>query len=132
MTVVRDDAFLDPTPVQPRTITLRRRKAPATAPCPHCGKRGRRKCLLQRTVRSIASQAILILRVTTAAYRARCACCTTFRTQVDGIEPTARYDNRVRDAVLDRLLDDRMSLAQIQQALQRDFSLELSEGFLYD
>ena len=28
MTVVRGDAFLDPTPVQPRTITLRRRKAP--------------------------------------------------------------------------------------------------------
>jgi hypothetical protein len=40
-------------------------------------------------------------------YRARCSCCKTFRAQVEGIEPRAEYTNRVREAVLDRLLDDR-------------------------
>src|SRR5215210_246217 len=98
-----------------------RRHAPKKAPCPHCGKAGRRKDLHERTVRSIAYKAILVLHVTTAEYRATCDCCTTFRTQIDGIEPKAHYDNKVRAAVLDRVLDDRMSLRQIQQALQRDF-----------
>jgi hypothetical protein len=38
----------------------------------------------------------------------------------------------VREAVLDRVLDDRMTVPQIQHALQRDFCLDLSSGFLYD
>jgi hypothetical protein len=117
---------------QPKILHRCLRHAPRQAPCPQCGRRGRRKQLLRRTVRSIAYQAVLLLHVTTAEYRAACGCCTTFRTQVEGIEPKARYDNRVRQAVLDRLLDDRMSLAQVQHALRRDFGLDLSEGFLYD
>jgi hypothetical protein len=133
MTVVRfpHAQATDPAP-RPKVHHAYRRHAPKKAPCPHCGKPGRRKDLHQRTVRSIAYKAILVLHVTTAEYRATCACCTTFRTQVDGIEPRAHYDNKVREAVLDRVLDDRMSLRQIQQALRRDFFLDLSDGFLYD
>ena len=41
-----------------------------------------------------------------------CDCCTTFRTQVEGIEPKADYDNRVREAVLNRVLDDRLTSSQ--------------------
>jgi transposase-like protein len=51
---------------------------------------------------------------------------------VDGIEPRAEYTNRVRDVVIDRLLDDGMSLNRLQQSLQREFLLHLSDGFLYD
>jgi hypothetical protein len=121
----------DPRP-RPKILHTYRRHAPKKAPCPHCGRLGKRKDWHERTIRSIAYQAILLIHVTTAEYRATCACCTTFRTQIEGIEPKAHYDNRVREAVLDRLLDDRMSLQQIQQALRRDFYLELSDGFLYD
>jgi hypothetical protein len=117
---------------RPKVHHIFRRHAPKKAPCPHCGKAGRRKDFHERTVRSIAYKAILLLHVTTAEYRATCACCTTFRTQIDDLEPKAHYDNKVRAAVLDRVLDDRMSLRQIQQALQRDFYLDLSDGFLYD
>src|SRR5262245_22842786 len=133
MTVVRfpHAPATDPTP-RPKVLHASRRHAPKKAPCPYCGCLGRRKKVLERTVRSIAYRAILLVHLTTAAYRARCACCTTFRTQVEGIEPKARYDNKVREAVLDRVLDDRMSLRQIQQALHRDFYLDLSDGFLYD
>ena len=122
MTVVRlpPDPATDDTP-QPKVLHTYRRHAPQKAPCPHCGRLGRRKQFQHRTVRSIAYRALLLIHVTTAEYRATCACVTTFRTQVDGIEPKARYDNHVRDAVLDRLLDDRMSLHQIQHALHRDF-----------
>jgi hypothetical protein len=117
---------------RPKVLHAYRRNAPKKAPCPHCGQLGRRKDCHERIVRSIAYHAILLLHVTTAEYRACCDCCRTFRTQVDGVEPKAHYDNKVREAVLDRLLDDRMTVAQIQNALQRDFYLDLSTGFLYD
>lgn len=117
---------------QPKTIHLSRRNAPKKAPCPHCGQLGTRRHILERTVRDIAYQSIVILRLVTGEYNASCSCCVTFRTQVAGVEAKAKYTNRVRDAVLDRLLDDRMSMEQIQRALQRDFQLDLSSGFLYD
>jgi hypothetical protein len=105
---------------------------PKKAPCPHCGQHGRRKDFHYRTVRSIAYKAVLLRHVTTAEYRATCTCAATFRTQIEDVEPKAHYDNKVREAVLDRLLDDRMTVQQIQLALQRDFCLDLSTGFLYD
>ena len=111
---------------------IRRRCAPKTFPCPTCGRRGRRKDTHTRRVRDIAYGEIVFLDLTVGEYRARCSCCKTFRSQVEGIEPRAEYTNRVREAVINRLLDDGMSLHRLQQALRRDFRLELSDGFLYD
>src|ERR1051326_4595200 len=74
----------DDTP-RPQVLHTSRRHAPKKAPCPHCGRLGRRKEIHERTVRSLAYQAILLVHVTTAEYRAACDCCTTFRTQVAGI-----------------------------------------------
>jgi hypothetical protein len=118
--------------VQPRTRVVHRRCAPKTFPCPHCGKRGRRKQVHRRRVRDIAYHEILILELEVGEYRARCSCCKTFRAQVAGIEARAEYTNRVREAVIDRLLDDSMSMERLHAALQRDFHLDLSSGFLYD
>ena len=81
-----------------------------TAPCPHCGHPGRRKRTLTRTVRTVAYKAIAVLEITYGEYQARCDCCTTFRTTPEGVLPKAKYDNRVRDLVLERLLDDGMSI----------------------
>jgi transposase-like protein len=117
---------------RPKIRYENRSNAPKHAPCPRCGTPGARKQKLHRTVRSLAYQTILLVRVTTAEYRARCSCSRTFRTQVDGIEPKAQYANRVREAVLDRLLEDHMSLDRILTALRRDFLLDLSTGFVYD
>lgn len=117
---------------QPRVRVMHRHCAPRTLPCPRCGQRGRRKQVHTRRVRDIAYREILIVEIAIGEYRARCDCCKTFRATVEGIEPRAEYTNRVRDAVIDRLLDDRMSMEALRQALQRDFHLELSDGFLYD
>ena len=61
-----------------RPIPLRR--APSQAPCPTCGKRGRRKQVLRRQVRSIAFKQVVYLDITYGEYRARCGYCTSFRT----------------------------------------------------
>lgn len=118
--------------VQLHVRVVRQRCAPKTHPCPHCGKPGRRKQKHTRRVRDIAYREILIIELVVGEYRARCGCCKTFRSQVEGIEPRAGYTNRVREAVLDRLLDDRMSMERLHAALVRDFHLDLSDGFLYD
>jgi transposase len=119
-------------PRPPQICHVYRRHAPRRAPCPHCGALGKRKDTCSRTVRGIAYGAILLVHVTTGEYRATCGCCTTFRTQVNGIAPKAQYTNAVRDAVLDRLLEDHLHVERLRVALRRDFVLELSTGFVYD
>jgi hypothetical protein len=111
---------------------LQKCRAPKTYPCPQCGKRGRRKDTHTRRVRDIAFGQVVFVELTVGEYRAACTCCKTFRSQVEGIEPRAEYTNRVREAVIDRLLDDGMSLHRVQKAMRRDFLLELSDGFLSD
>lgn len=118
--------------IEPRLRVVQRCYAPKTAPCPKCGQRGRRKDIHTRLVRDIAYGEVLFLELTVGEYRARCSCCKTFRSQVDHIEPRAAYTNRVREAVIDRLLDDSMSMQRLRHALLRDFHLDLSPGFLYD
>jgi transposase len=118
--------------VQPRVRVVRRSCAPKTFPCPQCGKPGRRKQVHTRRVRDIAYREILVLELRVGEYRAACDCCKTFRAQVEGVEPRAEYTNLVREAVIDRLLDDSMSMERLRLSLQRDFCLNLSDGFLYD
>jgi Transposase len=106
--------------------------APMKAPCPQCGKRGRRKRKLTRTVRTVAYKAIAFLEITYGEYQAKCDCCTTFRTNPEGVLPKAHYDNKVRDLVLDRILADGMSIERTIESLHREFLLDLSTGFVYD
>src|SRR5947209_1083438 len=113
--------------LQPRVRVERLSYAPTTFPCPQCGRKGRRKDVHTRRVRDIAYREIVVLEIKVGEYRARCSCCKTFRAQVEGIEPRADYTNRLREAVIDRLLDDRMSIERLRQALKRDFHLDLSD-----
>ena len=107
--------------------------APKKAPCPKCGKHGRRKRKsAPRRVRTVAYKAVAFLEITCGEYQARCGCCTTFRNTPEGVLPRALYDNKVRDLVLERILDDGMSIERTLESLRREFLLELSTGFVYD
>src|SRR5262245_47172148 len=108
------------------------RRAPRRAPCPRCGRLGRRKRLLRRWVRTLAYRRVAWLEVTYAEYRARCGCCKYFRTWPLDVPAKADYDAAVRQAVLDRLLHDRLNVEQARAAMQRDFLVSLSDGFVYD
>jgi Transposase len=105
---------------------------PLSYPCPTCGQRGHRKERHDRFVRSIALDQVVWLHVFYAEYRARCDCRKTFRSCPPNILPKADYDNLVRQAVLNRILDDGLNVERTRAAMKRDFLLELSTGFIYD
>lgn len=106
--------------------------APKKAPCPFCGTFGKRKRIHSRTVRSIAYKQIVTLEITYGEYASRCQCCKFFRTHPEDVLPKAKYDNKVRQAVLDSILEDGLNVEAVQRRMQRDFLLNLSSGFLYD
>ena len=106
--------------------------APKHHPCPHCGRPGRRVRRLHRRVRSLAYRRVAWLDIHYAEYKPRCRCCKSFRSCPEGVLPKADYDNRVRQAVLDRLLEDGLNVERTRAAMRRDFLLELSSGFIYD
>src|SRR5436305_2060021 len=117
----------------PTIVTIPVRCAPKKAPCPQCGKHGRRKRKLPpRRVRTVMYKAIAYLEIIGGEYQARCGCCKTFRNSPEGVLPRALYDNKVRDLVLDRVLHDGMSIERTLESLRREFLLDLSTGFVYD
>jgi hypothetical protein len=103
-----------------------------THPCPKCGQHGRRRHRHQRFVRSLAYKQVVWLHVFYAEYTARCGCCKYFRSCPPNICPKADYDNLIRQAVLNRILDDGLNVQRTIEAMDRDFLLKLSEGFIYD
>src|SRR5436305_5444637 len=106
--------------------------APKKAPCPKCGKLADRVKIHHREVRTILYQKVAYLQITYGEYQARCRCCTTFRNAPEDVLPRHKYDNKVRQAVLDRILDDGMNVEATLRSLARDFYLDLSTGFVYD
>src|SRR3954447_16598216 len=116
----------------PTIVTIPVRCAPKKAPCPKCGKRGRRKRTLTRIVRTVAYKQIAVLEITYGEYAAACDCCETFRNTPEGVAPKAKYDNKVRDLVLERILRDGMNVERALESIRREFLLDLSTGFVYD
>jgi hypothetical protein len=116
--------------VMPRIRVVR--CAPRSHPCPACGKRGRRKRRLHRRIRSLAYRQAAFLDVHYAEYQARCGCRKSFRSWPVDVPAKSGYDDRVRQAVLDRLLDDGLNVERTRCAMKRDFLLQLSSGFVYD
>src|SRR3954464_14573471 len=115
----------------PTPLVIPVRCAPKKAPCPECGRRGRRKRTVTRRVRTVAYKAVAYLEVTYGEYQACCDCRTTFRNTPEGVLPKAKYDNKVRDLVLDRILRDGLNIERATESIRRDFLLDLSSGFVY-
>jgi transposase-like protein len=130
--LVTQDASMSTDVSVPTPLVIPLRCAAKKAPCPTCGKLGRRKRILKRTVRTLFYKAVAFLEITYGEYQARCDCSTTFRTTPEGVLPKAKYDNKVRDLVRERILEDGMSIERVLQSLKREFLLDLSTGFVYD
>jgi Transposase len=118
--------------ILPREHVIDIRCQPQSHPCPSCGRRGRRVRRLTRRVRSLAYRREVWLHVHYAEYRAHCSCRKFFRSWPLDVPPKAAYDAKVRQAVLDRILLDGLNVERTRAALQRDFLLDVSSGFIYD
>jgi hypothetical protein len=94
------------------------RCAPKKAPCPKCGTPRRRKRTLTRTIRTVAYKQIAVLEITYGEYVAACACCETFRSSPEGVAPKAKYDNKVRDMVLERILRDGVTVERALESVE--------------
>ena len=116
---------------QPGEKVVPVRCQPNTYPCPTCGRRGHRRHRYDRFVRSLAYGTVVWLHVFYAEYTARCDCRKYFRSCPPNVCPKAEYDNLVREAVLNRILDDGLNVQRTLAAMKRDFLLELSSGFIY-
>lgn len=92
---------------------------------------GRRKRIKSRKVRSLAYQQILWLQIQYGQYVAKCDCSRTFHSHPDEVDLKAKYDHRVRQAVIDRILQDKLNLSAVQASMKRDFLLSLSSGYVY-
>jgi hypothetical protein len=112
--------------------------APKRHPCPHCGQPGRRKGYLPSrfVIDFQPGGGVITVELRLAEYRATCDCCKTFRshpspTQID-LDPWATYSNSIRDLVVHRLIEDNLPVDKLLHSIERDFHLELSEGYVYD
>jgi hypothetical protein len=81
-------------------------------------------------VRTVANKTIAVLEITYGEYSARCDCRACFRSTPESVLPMAKYDNKVRDLVLERILDDGMKIERALESIRRDFLLDLSTGFV--
>ncbi len=99
--------------------------------CPDCGKPGRRKRIRTRIVRSLCYHEILWLEIHYGEYVARCDCRVSFHSHPPGVDLKAKYDHKVRQAVIDRILQDKLNLSAVQASMQRDFFVKLSSGYVY-
>ncbi len=82
-------------------------------------------------MRSLCYQQILWLEIQYGEYRAKCDCCKSFHSHPDNVDLKAKYDHRVRQAVIDRILGDKLNLSAVQASMQRDFLIKLSSGYIY-
>lgn len=99
--------------------------------CPGCGKKGRRRRIRTRKVRSLCYQQILWLEIHYGEYIAKCDCCKSFHSHPPSVDLKAKYDRQVRQAVIDRILQDKLNLSAVQASMQRDFLVKLSSGYIY-
>src|ERR1700722_4697914 len=97
---------------QPGEKVVAVRCQPKSYPCPTCGRRGHRKRRLSPFVRSLDYGKVLWLHVFYAEYRARCACRKYFRSCPPDLVPKADYDNLVRQAVVNHILEDGLNVAR--------------------
>src|SRR3954466_8479256 len=108
------------------------RCAPKNHPRPNRRERGPRQRALCRRIRSLAYHQEAYLDVYYAEYKACCPCRKFFRSWPLDIPPKSDYDASVRQAVLDRVLEDGLNVERTLAAMERDFGLKLSQGFVYD
>ena len=100
--------------------------------CPECGKKGKRKRVIERFVKHIGPlYRQSFIHASVGVYRARCGCCKFFQAPIEGVPYKGQYSYGVRDAVANAVIRDRMPYELVQKKMQEDHFLKLSIGYVH-
>jgi hypothetical protein len=106
---------------------------PKYHPCPHCGKKGKRKQVITRRILHVAAlhrRCFIVAQV--GVYKARCDCCKYFQAPIVGVPYKGRYSYEVRNSVANALIRDRLPYRLVQRRMTEDHLLEVSLGYIHD
>ena len=80
---------------------------PKYYPCPQCDKKGKRKRVIERSVKHIGPMhRPSMIQAKVGVYRARCACCKFFQAAIPGVPYQGHYSFAVREAVANSVIRD--------------------------
>lgn len=100
-------------------------------PCPHCGTKGKRFRVKERTVTHIALGHPVKIVCRAGVYKSRCDCQKTFTAPIPGVEARAKYSLEVKQTVADSIVRDRLPYRKVIDRMKEDFCLKLSLGYVH-
>lgn len=106
---------------------------PKYHPCPQCGKKGKRKQVIERRIFHVCAlhrRSIIVAQV--GVYKARCGCCGYFQAPIPGVPHKGRYSYEVRNTVANALIRDRLPYRLVQRRMREDHLLDVSLGYVHD
>ena len=105
---------------------------PKYYPCPQCDKKGKRKRVIERSVKHIGPMhRPSMIQAKVCVYRARCACCKFFQAAIPGVPYQGHYSFAVREAVANSVIRDRMPYRLVIEKMLEDHCLDLSLGYVH-
>lgn len=105
---------------------------PKYYPCPQCGKKGKRKQTIERSVKHIGPlHRPSFIKAKVGVYQARCQCCKFFQAPIPGVPHQGHYTFAVREAVANSVIRDRMPYRLVIEKMLEDYSLDLSLGYVH-
>ena len=116
----------------PNDVIERRSVKPKYHPCPQCGKKGKRKHVIQRQISHVSAlhrRCWILAEV--GVYQARCSCNKYFRAPIPGVPHKGSYSYEVRNSVANGLIRDRMPYRLLIERMQEEHLLNLSLGYVH-
>jgi hypothetical protein len=105
---------------------------PKYCPCPKCGKKGKRKEVIERSVKHIGPlHRPSFIKAKVGVYQARCDCCKFYQAAIPGVPQGGHYTFAVREAVANSVIRDRMPYRLVIEKMLEDHCLDLSLGYVH-
>lgn len=106
---------------------------PKYYPCPTCGKKGKRRHVVERQIPHVGAlhrRSFIVARV--GVYQARCECCKYFQAAIPGVPYKGRYSYEVRNSIANGLIRDRMPYQRVIDRMREDYLLDVSLGYVHE
>jgi hypothetical protein len=105
---------------------------PKYYPCPKCRKKGKRKEVIERSVKDIGPlYRPSFIKAKVGVYQARCDCCKFYQAAIPGVPQGGHYTFAVREAVANSVIRDRMPYRLVIEKMLEDHCLDLSLGYVH-